>query len=240
MWTSLPNVKSHPTLSFFVPYPDDLALLLLSADCFNSKDWSLDAAGLSVSNPELAFLSTDLHDAALVCRAAGTFRTYSGPWKHFKRWCLQKGVSALPAKPLTVALYMMRLLHTAKTPSPLLTFSGAVFFNHSLAGLPSPTSHPLVAMAREAARHIRVAGLNQKRPFLASHIRHLFGLWGGPSATLHQLMKLTAVVIATSLSSALTMLSLFLCKASSLSINLTWSCSFRVAKQISTIPGRLF
>jgi hypothetical protein len=157
----------------------------LPADCFNSEDWNLDAVGLPASDPELAFLSTDLHDAALVCRAAGTFRTYAGPWKNFKLWCLEKGVSALPAKPLTVALYMMRLLRTAKTPSPLLTFSGAIYFHHSLAGLPSPTSHSLVAMAREAARRIRVAGLNQKLPFLPSHIRHLFGLWGGPSATLH-------------------------------------------------------
>jgi hypothetical protein len=51
-----------------------------------------------------------------------------------KQWCLEKGVPALPSSPLTVALYMMRLLCTARTPSPLLTFFGADF--HSLAGLP--------------------------------------------------------------------------------------------------------
>lgn len=50
-------------------------------------------------------------------------------------------------------------------------------------------------MAREAARHIKIHGLNQKRPFLASQIRRLFELWGSPSANLHQLMKLTAVTL---------------------------------------------
>jgi hypothetical protein len=90
---------------------------------------------------------------------------------------------------------MMKLLRTARTPSPLLTFSGAVYLNHSLAGLPSPTNHPLVAMARETARRIKIAGVNQKRPFLACQIRHLFELWGGPSTNLHRLMKLTAVTL---------------------------------------------
>jgi hypothetical protein len=47
-------------------------------------------------------------------------------------------------------------------------------------------------MARETARRIKIAGVNQKRPFLVSHIRRLFELWGGLSANLHQLMKLTA------------------------------------------------
>jgi hypothetical protein len=90
---------------------------------------------------------------------------------------------------------MMKPLRTARTPCPLSTFSSAVYLNHSLAGLPSPTNHPLVAMACETARRIKTAGVNQKRPFLASQIRRLFELWGGPSAKLHQLMKLTAVTL---------------------------------------------
>lgn len=90
---------------------------------------------------------------------------------------------------------MMKLLRTARTPSPLLTFSGAVYLNHSLAGLPSPTNHPLVRMARETARRLKVAGLNKKRPFLASQVRRLVELWGHPSATLYQIMKLAAITL---------------------------------------------
>ncbi|GAQ81891.1 hypothetical protein KFL_000940010, partial [Klebsormidium nitens] len=164
-------------------------------DWFTFDSWDLPAAGLSTSDPELAHLSIDLHDAALVCRAPGTFQQYAGPWRKYKAWCAEKGVSALPSKPLTVALYMMRLLRTANTPSPLKTFSGAVYFNHTLAGLPSPTNHPIVRMAREAARRLKIAGQNQKRPFLASQIRRLFSIWAGDTATLHSLMKLTAIVL---------------------------------------------
>jgi hypothetical protein len=165
------------------------------ADWFNFESWDLAAADLPSTDQELVSLLVTLYDAALLCRAASTFCTYSGPWKHYKEWCQQKGVPALPSSPLTVALYMMRLLRTARTPAPLLTFSGAVYLNHFLAGLPSPTNHPLVCMARKSARRMKIAGLNQKRPFLASQIRRLFELWGSPSANLHQLMKLTAVTL---------------------------------------------
>ncbi|GAQ88451.1 reverse transcriptase [Klebsormidium nitens] len=162
---------------------------------FNFESWDLDAAGLQSFDPELAALSVDLHDASLVGRAPGTYRLYAGPWRRYKDWCQKKGVSALPSNPLQVALYMMKLLRTANTPAPLKTFSGAVYFNHTSAGLPSPTNHPLVRMAREAARRIKIAGLNQKRPFLASQIRRLFDLWGSPSASLYQLMKLASVTL---------------------------------------------
>lgn len=56
-------------------------------------------------------------------------------------------------------------------------------------------NHPLVAMARKTARRIKIARANQKRPFLASQIRRLFELWGGPSANFHQLMKIAAVTL---------------------------------------------
>lgn len=93
------------------------------------------------------------------------------------------------------ALYMMLLLRTATSPATILTFSGAVYLYHTLAGYPSPTEHQLVRMAREVARRTKLAGQNTKRPFLASHIRRIHSLWAGPSATLHQLMKTVAITL---------------------------------------------
>lgn len=43
------------------------------------------------------------------------------------------------------------------------------------------------------ARRTRVAGLNQKRSFLVSQICRIISLWAGPSASLHHLMKATAI-----------------------------------------------
>jgi hypothetical protein len=97
---------------------------------------------------------------------------------------------------MLVALYMTDLLRTAQLPAPILSFSGAVFFFHTLAGLLSPTSHPLVGLAREIARRTRIAGLNQKRPFLVSQICRIILLWAGSSASLHHLMKATAITVS--------------------------------------------
>jgi hypothetical protein len=122
--------------------------------------------------------------------------TYAGLWRRFKAWCLKKGVSFLPASPLVVALYFTRLLASASSPSPILSCSAAVYLHHSIAGLPSPTAHPLVAMAREIAKRTRVAGCNVKKPLQASHIRKLFELWlYADSSNLHTVMKLSAVCL---------------------------------------------
>jgi integrase len=157
-------------------------------------DWSIEASGFSTDDPEIAALSAEFRTRAAQARAPTTLSTYSGPWSKFKSWCLEHGVSFLPAKPLTVALYLTKLMRTASSPSPILSCSGAIFLHHHLAGLPSPTSHPLVTMAREISRRTKVAGQNQKKPLLASHIRRLFGLWlFAPASTLFDLMRLVAI-----------------------------------------------
>jgi hypothetical protein len=106
-----------------------------------------------------------------------------------------KRVPFLPASPLTVFLYLTKLWETANSPSLVLTASGAIYFHHTLAGLPSSTEHHLVKMVREITRRTRLAGQNQKSPLLASHIRRLFALWAGPSASLYDLMRTTAITL---------------------------------------------
>jgi hypothetical protein len=163
---------------------------------FLHGDWNLTAAGLPSTDPEIARLFSVLKAKASSSRAASTLASYARPWAHFKHWCQSKGVSFLPAAPLTVALYLMRILEHAKSPSPVLTCSAAIFFYHSVAGLESPTSHHLVSMSREIARRSLQAGHRVKQPLLASHIRRLFQIWRySPGVTLHELMKLTAVTL---------------------------------------------
>jgi hypothetical protein len=163
---------------------------------FLHGSWDLEAQGFSALDPEIVSLAAKMRAGAAASRAASTFSTYSGPWAKFKEWCLSKGVSYLPAAPLTVSLYLTKLMRTAQSPSPVLSCSGAIYLHHQLAGFPSPTQHPLVAMSREVARRSKVGGQNVKKPLLASHIRRLFELWRyGPQSSLHDLMRLTAIVL---------------------------------------------
>lgn len=109
----------------------------------------------------------DLRAVVTEYRATSTFTRYAGPWRKFKEWCITKQTSFLPASPLLVALYMMLLLRTATSPATVLTFLGAVYLYHTLAGYPSPIEHQLVCMAREVARRTKLSGQNAKKPFLA-------------------------------------------------------------------------
>ncbi|GAQ87894.1 hypothetical protein KFL_003850140, partial [Klebsormidium nitens] len=172
-----------------------LILFFSSADVFGQHAWSLEDAGLPADDPVLSTLLSELRARASQSRAEGTVSTYSGHWKRFKTFCQARGVPFLPASPLTVALYFTFLLRSAKTPSPILSCSGAIFFHHSIAGLPSPTQHPMVAMARQIARRTLTKGKNQKtEPLLASHIFQLFDTWLlSPGADLVSAMKLAAI-----------------------------------------------
>jgi hypothetical protein len=110
---------------------------------------------------------------------------------------LSKHVSYPPAAPLIVALYLTLILESACSPSPVLTCSAAIYLHHSIAGLESPTSHPLVAMSREITRWSLQSGQRVKAPLLASHVCRLFEVWrysAGPS--LHDWMRLTAVCLS--------------------------------------------
>jgi hypothetical protein len=178
---SAPQPKLTPLYSTLIPSSS------FSAECFLLGDWSFESGGLPSHDPQLSSLFTQFKASLPLSRAPGTWASYKPIWDKFCAWCRTKGVKFLPASPLLVALYMTDLLRTARSPSPVLSFSGAVYFSHTLAGLPSPTSHPLVGLAREIARRTKVAGKNQKRPFLAFQNRRIISAWAGPSAPLHPL-----------------------------------------------------
>jgi hypothetical protein len=167
----------------------------LVADVFLHGDWNPAKSGLPSDVPEIASLLAELRARAAQSPAPTTLSTYMGPWQKFKSWCLEKNVPYLPARPLTVALYLTKILRSATSPSPVLSCSGTIFLHHHLAGLPLPTSHPPVAMSRKISRRTNVAG--QKKPLLASYIRRLFGFWGfSRDATLFDLMRLVAICVS--------------------------------------------
>jgi hypothetical protein len=168
----------------------------LIAEIFASGDWDLGTAGLPANDPQILGLMREFCQSVAQSRAASTFNTYQGPWAGFKAFCASKGVPSLSASPLVVALYFTLLLRTTNSPSPILACSVAIFSFLSIASFASPTSHPMVKMAREIANRTKLVGQNARKPFLASHICKLFELWHQPEGTnLHELMKVVAITL---------------------------------------------
>lgn len=83
--------------------------------------------------------------------APATRRAYEADLAHVTSWCTRYQLSALPATPQTVALYLTAH-ENALQPSTLLRRLSAIAVAHRGADLPSPTGHELVRRAVAAVR----------------------------------------------------------------------------------------
>ena len=97
-------------------------------------------------------------------KAASTIKRYIPAWGYFKKWCAGYELLFLPAAPLTVALYLLKLTQTAKSFSNVKLASAAIAAFHSFASQPVVTKAPIVAAIREHARRNLHAGDNRKEP----------------------------------------------------------------------------
>lgn len=102
---------------------------------------------------ELARLVEELADLLEQATAAGARRAYASDWADFSDWAARHQLTALPAEPRTVALYVAAQQDRLR-PSTLLRRLSAISVAHRAEGHPSPTGHELVRRA--------VAGLRRK------------------------------------------------------------------------------
>ena len=97
-------------------------------------------------------------------KASSTMKRYTPAWGYFKKWCAGHALSFLPAAPLTVALYLLKLTQTANSFSTVKLASAAIAVFHSFASQTEVTRAPIVAAIREHARRNLHAGDNRKEP----------------------------------------------------------------------------
>lgn len=88
---------------------------------------------------------------AAATRAPATLKAYASDWAHFAKWTTEHGAIALPAEPVTVAMYITSLAATHK-PGTITRRLAAVSVMHQQHGLASPTVDPRV---REILRGVR-------------------------------------------------------------------------------------
>lgn len=76
-------------------------------------------------------------------KASSTMKRYTPAWGYFKKWCAGHDLSFLPAAPLTVALYLLKLTQTANSFSTVKLASAAIAAFHSLASQTEVTRPPI-------------------------------------------------------------------------------------------------
>ena len=102
-----------------------------------------------------------LPEALSGAKADSTMRRYVPLWGYFRDWCTGHDLPFLPAAPLTVALYLLKLAQTANSFSTIKLASAAF---HSFASQTEVTRAPIVAAIREYARRTLPSGDNRKEP----------------------------------------------------------------------------
>ena len=136
---------------------------------------ALVALDSAASNRPLAHLETLREQAegfAASSTAESTRRAYDADCRHFRQWCGGHGVTALPALPATVALYLTQLARTYKVAT-ISRRIAAIGQEHRKGGLPSPFTHPRVVEVWAGIRRALGVAQDRKDAILTADLRRM-------------------------------------------------------------------
>ena len=104
-------------------------------------------------------------------KASSTIRGYRSDWRSFETWCVASGLTALPAEPGTVALYLAAHADRLK-PATLSRHMAAIAIAHQAAGHESPASmrHAAVSEVLKGIRRTKGVAQARKAPLLATQL----------------------------------------------------------------------
>lgn len=107
-------------------------------------------------------------------KAPATLRAYRACWEHFERWCSERGLPSMPAKPQTVALFIADCASRHK-PASISLRMAAISAAHKLRGYESPALMRHAVVAETWAGIKRTLGTAQqgKAALLTDDIRRM-------------------------------------------------------------------
>lgn len=105
-------------------------------------------------------------------KATATRRGYASDWRSFEAWCSTNGLTALPASPGTVCLYLSACADRLKA-STIQRHVSAISQWHQAKGFESPTRNPQVHAVLAGIRRTLGTMPNEKAPLLAADMREM-------------------------------------------------------------------
>lgn len=151
----------------------------------SSEVW---AAAARDVRPEDSKLFQEVLCRTATSREASTLSAYTSPWAKFFDFCAARrpAYSALPAKPIVVAMYLHEVAAGAASYSVVKTASAAIYNAHRLACYDEdkiPTNHPFCKAVREAAkRELGTRATNRKEPLALGDLLALVQYLAPPGA----------------------------------------------------------
>jgi integrase len=100
-------------------------------------------------------------------RADSTTKKYESAFTRFHKWALSNGLGSgdvLPARALTVAIYLASLIQNSNSSSSVISAYYAIKWYHEINGLNSPTCSTLVSNVLESGKRILAKKTVKKEP----------------------------------------------------------------------------
>ena len=118
-------------------------------------------------------LSKKLPEVVVQNKAYSTAYGYSKAFLRWKKFALSRKdkISVLPAQPNHVALYLVYLIQTSNSPSPIFSAFHGIAWAHEQAGIISPTQDIMVKNVYESATRILAKKTEKKKPFKLDHLQ---------------------------------------------------------------------
>jgi site-specific recombinase XerD len=108
---------------------------------------------------------------ATASRAASTWRAYDSDWRIFTDWCQGVNLSALPAAPNTVAMFLAAEAQRGTAPSTLNRRLAAIRLMHLGARVPSPHDTVEVHEVMRGIRRLSTRGVVKKEAAVDEQIK---------------------------------------------------------------------
>ena len=97
-------------------------------------------------------------------RAESTTKKYRSAFNRWQEWARRQSVPAAPADPLHVSLYLIKLLNSAKSPSPISSAVHGISWYHCINGHEDPCQNEIVRRVHQAARRHLSKPRQRKQP----------------------------------------------------------------------------
>ncbi|MCG8672765.1 MAG: hypothetical protein MI867_25415, partial [Pseudomonadales bacterium] len=131
------------------------------------------AAAQASANAEIRGAAALLPGVVASAMADASWTRYASVWSRFRQWCEDVEVPALPARPVHVACFLIRVTQSSTTFSNVKTTRAAIRKFHEAAGCPTPTEHTLVQFVSNAARRLLPGVLRRKAPLTLAHVQRM-------------------------------------------------------------------
>ena len=152
-----------------------LMVAFFSLDVFSVGCWP---QLKELEDPNLKSLASNLPSTILQCKATSTTRKYLGGFRRWKQWATNHKISAVPAEPCQVALYLQHLGESKQSKASVEEAVNCLSWAHTLAGLVSPTADPLVRATLEDLKRACAKPVQKKPHFLLKCYRPLYMMPG--------------------------------------------------------------